>query len=111
MVTQNQKSLIIFWVIVVIIAESIMFVLNKHLAILYLAVACLFLAGFILRVLNIYPGKKEPLILDFSAMVIALLFAYVSQIFELSNGRFILIAISSLIIFPHLVYIRSNKDI
>ncbi|MGD9014697.1 MAG: hypothetical protein PVI33_01555 [Candidatus Omnitrophota bacterium] len=111
MLTKQQWSYIKFWLVVVIIAEVIMFLLNEYLVMLYLVIAVFFLCGFILRILNLYPGKKEPHLLDSSAVVIALLFAYVSAMLKISNMRFLLILTSSIIILPHLKYIISNENI
>ena len=88
-----------------------MLVFNKHLSSAYLIIAFLFFAGFVLRALKLYPGKQEPLLLDSSTAVIALVFAHTSGLFRFSNIRLLLIPISSLIIFPHLIYIISNKNI
>ena len=111
MLTPNQRFHIIFWVVTIVIAESIMLLLNRYLSILYVIIVVLFFGGFALRVLHLYPGKKEPLILDFSAVVISLLFAYAGEIFKMSPLRFLLILTSSLIILPHLIYIISKEDI
>ena len=107
--SQGQRSLIMFWVVVVLAAEIIMFVFNQHLPRIYLVVALLFTGGFALRIVNRYPGKKEPLILDFSGIVIALLFTYLATLLAVSNIRFVLILCSSLIILPHIIYIISNE--
>jgi len=111
MFTRTKKSLIIYWVTLVIIAEIIMLFLNRYLSVIYLIIAGMFLIGFLLRILRLYPGKYEPLILDFSAILISFLFAYIAEVFRLSNGRFVVILFSSLIILPHLAYIISNKNI
>jgi hypothetical protein len=88
-----------------------MLLLNRSLPIIYLAIAFLFLGGFCLRILKLYPGKQEPLILDASAVVISIILAYVSNVFRASNIRFFLIFISSIIILPHLIYIIYKKNI
>ncbi|MFC1704558.1 hypothetical protein ACFL1E_07265 [Candidatus Omnitrophota bacterium] len=108
--TQRQWSLLVHWLILVLVVEGIMLVLSRSLSFIYLIVACLFLAGFILRVAHLYPGKEEPLILDISAVVFALMFAYVASMLSLSNMRFALIFSSSLIILPHIVYILGSKN-
>lgn len=111
MLKSTQQAYINFWVIVVIIAEAMMILLNNYLFVIYLVIASLFFIGFLLRLLRLYPGKEEPLLLDSSAVAIALLFAYASGFFKFSGIRFILILISSLIIVPHIVYIVSNENI
>lgn len=111
MFTKNQWSYIAHWIILVIIAEVLMLIFNRYLSSIYLIIACLFLVGFCLRLLKLYPGKEEPIILDSSAVIISILFAYISNILQQTNLRFILIFISSLIILPHLIYIINKKDI
>lgn len=109
--TRNQWALLKHWIILVIVAELLMLFLSKSLFIIYLVIGGLFLAGFILRVLHLYPDKDEPLILDSSAALIAVIFALLAKGLGLSGARFILIFTSSLIILPHLLYIVSKKDI
>ncbi len=86
-----------------------MVVFNDNLLFIYLIVAGLFFCGFILRALKLYPGKPEPLTLDFLGMVIALLFSQLAKFLHGSPFRFFLIFTSSLIIFPHLIYITFNE--
>ncbi len=88
-----------------------MFLFNRHLTVGYLVIVLLFLGGFILRLLNLYPGRPEPLILDFSGILIALGFAYLANTLGLSSLRFLLIFTSSLIIVPHIIYIVKKIDI
>lgn len=88
-----------------------MFLFDRHLAATYLVIALLFLGGFVLRLLNLYPGRPEPLILDLSGIFIALVFACAANILDLSSLRFLLILISSLIILPHIIYIVKRTDI
>ncbi|MBD3264063.1 MAG: hypothetical protein GF375_03055 [Candidatus Omnitrophica bacterium] len=111
MFTKNQRRYLIYWLIITAIAEGLMLFLNKNLTIIYLIIAALFLAGFTLRVLKLYPGKDEPLILDSSAVLLSLGFVRASEVLGESNLRFLLIFTSSLIIFPHLLYIIRKKDI
>ena len=111
MLNPRQWSYIKFWLVVIIISEVVLFLLNRYLAMLYLVIAILFLLGFILRILNLYPGRKEPLLLDSSAVIIALMFAYIAVMLKISNLRFLLIPVSSIIVLPHLKYIISNKNI
>lgn len=111
MLTKNQWSYIRHWIALVVIAESVMLFLNRDLFIIYLIIAILFLGGFCLRSLKLYPGKEEPLILDASAVIISVLFAYISNPLKTTNIRFILIFVSSIIILPHLIYIVYKQDI
>ena len=111
MLTSRQWAYIKHWIILVVIAECIMLVFNKNLTACYLVIAALFLGGFCLRVLNLYPGKPEPLILDLPGIIIALAFAYLAEILKISNLRFLLVFVSSLIILPHIIYIINKTGI
>ena len=93
------------------IAESIMLFLNRHLPYIYAVIAILFFIGLCLRILDIYPGKKEPLFLDASAAVMAAALSWLSKTMQWSNIRFFLIVCSSVIILPHILYILQKKDI
>jgi len=108
--TENQWRCTRHWIVVTAIAEGLMLLFNRYLAVIYLIIAVLFLAGFGLRVFNVYPGKREPPLLDSSAVAVALVFAYVADRLGASFTRFIVIFVSSLIILPHLIYIVSRRD-
>jgi len=79
----------------------VIFIFKRYLSpYLYLIISLCFLVGFILRKFDLYPGKKEPLILDFSTFLISLVFFILNKI-----GIKIDLKISFLIIlFPHLIY-------
>jgi len=111
MLSKNQYSLFKFWFTVVVIAELLMLIMNKYLFLFYTGIAILFFGGFFLRALHLYPGKREPLILDLSGMAIAFLYAYFAEILKFSNLRFLLIFASSLIILPHLFYIVAKPEV
>ena len=107
---ERQRSLVLFWVEVVLLAELILFAGNRFLPQLFQLIAALFLSGFLMRLANRYPGQKEPLMLDGSAAFIALLFSAVSVMVGGGSLRFLLITVSSLIIVPHIVYIFANPQ-
>ena len=109
--TKNQWRYIQHWLILIIAFEILMVAFNSHLPGIYLSIAFLFFGGFVLRAVEKYPGKEEPLILDASGVLIALLMAYMAKVIGISNLRFILILCSSAIVLPHFAYIISNKDI
>ncbi len=59
-----------------------------------------FLTGFLLRVFGKYPGKEEPLILDFSTFLLSSIIFLTSILFQFidcAHGLF-------LIFLPHLIY-------
>jgi len=103
--TQRQSPYIRHWMILLAGAEGLMLVLHRQLYWVYASIAVLFACGFFLRIFKLYPGKEEPLGLDASAVVIALLFARAAFFLQFSGWRFTLIFVSSLIIMPHLWYI------
>jgi len=108
-VTKSQWRYYRFWLIALLLAEGTMLCANKHLFEIYLVIALLFLCGFILRVLRLYPGESEPLILDCSAVVLALGYAFLGFAIKDSIWRFLLILCSSTIIMPHLIFIAKEN--
>jgi len=88
-----------------------MFLLNKYLIFIYATISSLFFLGFFLRILNLYPGEKEPIILDGLAVLIGIIFIFLSHLFIHQKLKFILILSSFLIVLPHLIYIVIKKDI
>ena len=109
MSAKEKYRLIAFWAVMTLAAEAVMVLFRSRLFLIYIIIAALFLGGFTLRVLHLYPGKKEPLILDSSALVLAFGFALTSYFFKAAHTRLFLISISSLIIIPHLIYILAVK--
>ena len=109
--TKNKWLYIRHWIILIITVEILMLLFNCYLPLIYLIISILFLVGLGLRVLNLYPGKEEPLILDSSAVFIALVLAHTSKWLSTFNIKSLLISISSIIILPHLVYIICKRDI
>lgn len=107
---KRQKILLIYWLSLVAAAEVVMLLLKGQLTIIYLIVAGLFFIGLGLRILNIYPGRKEPLMLDLSAVAISLLYAFFSTVAAEVLYTYLLIFTSSVIILPHLVYIVRGND-
>jgi len=107
--TESQWPYFKFWLFSLLAAESIMLILNGMLFEIYIIIAVLFLCGFLLRIFHLYPGQKEPLILDLSAVIMAVLYSLLAERVGESLWRFLLILSSSLIIFPHLVYIAREK--
>ena len=108
-ITQSQWRYYRFWLWATFIAEGLMFIFNRHLVLIYFIIASLFWAGFLLRVSRLYPGASEPLVLDFSAVCIAFLLAVGAQFLQESLWRFLMIVCSSVIIWPHFVYIAREK--
>ncbi len=108
-ITSSQWRYYRFWLCAILITEGLMFVFNRHLVLIYFIIALLFGAGFLLRVSHLYPGQNEPLILDFFAVCIAFLLGWGAHILNDSPWRFLMILCSSIIIWPHFVYIAREK--
>jgi len=108
-IKESQRPYVRHWLIILLMAETFMLIFNHFLYEIYLVIAFLFFCGFLLRMLKLYPGQSEPLILDFSAVVISLGYAWIAQWVGLSLWRFLLIFCSSAIIMPHFVFILREK--
>ncbi|MCM8804310.1 MAG: hypothetical protein NC833_03540 [Candidatus Omnitrophica bacterium] len=66
---------------------------------LYLIISFCFLIGFILRKFNLYPGKPEPIFIDFLTSLISLLFFILERFFIID------FKISfAIILLPHIIY-------
>lgn len=107
--TKIQMRYLKHWLKITLIAELIMLIFNRHLPVIYLAIAGLFLGGFCLRVLKRYPGEPEPLILDFSGVLITLIYGFCALGLGMSGFRYLLILTSSLVIIPHIAFIILKK--
>jgi len=94
----NHFLILVKWLFIYFL---VIFIFRKHQPqYLYLVISLCFLIGFILRKFDLYPGKKEPLILDFSTFLISLIFFILTKI-----GLKIEIKFSFLItLLPHLLY-------
>jgi len=97
------------WLALSIVTEITMLIFNGFLTEIYILISILFLGGFILRLLQLYPGEREPLYLDLSAVVIAGLFSFFAGLLIGSGWCFFLIPLSTLILLPHLMYISKEK--
>ncbi len=82
---------------------------NQELVLWYSLIAMAFGAGWLLRLCRLYPGQDEPLILDLPGAILAAGYAVLAGWMGDSNGRFLLILCSSLIILPHVIYVYVEK--
>ncbi len=108
MLSKSRESYLKKWLMLFVLAESAMILSRYSLWIVYLVIASIFLVGVLLRRFNLYPGDKEPLILDFSAVLISILLSYLSFRINSSRVLFLLIFLSPVIILPHIIYIIQN---
>jgi len=97
------------WIIVLIIVEVLMVCFHLHLFEIYWAIAIIFGCGFLLRLTKLYPGNDEPLILDLSAVCLAIGYAYFAQWLGANGWRFLLIFCSSGILILHFIYIAQER--
>lgn len=105
MLSDNQFRTLLMWFLCILAVEIIMLIFNKKLPLIYAVIGGVFLVGFLLRLLNIYPGKSEPVILDLLAFFIAFIMGGAAYTLNNSPFRYLLIFISSLIVIPHIIYI------
>ena len=108
MMNSIQKKYLKHWLILCLVGEAVLFTFIKYLYLIYAIIGILFTGGFILRVFKIYPGKEEPLILDFAGAIVSFLFAGISK-FTGDKYLYFLI-LSPLIILPHIFYILFNPQ-
>jgi len=110
--TQNQKSHLLQWLVMILILESLLILFPLLAWRIFLACGAAFLFGFVLRLLNVYPGKHEPLILDLLSGILAVVGAIgclaAGTSYFLSALR---IAVPPLSATPHIIYIMRNRDI
>jgi len=105
--SENQKRLIFHWLRIVLVAEVMLFLFRDKMLYILFLISTLFFVGFLLRLFKMYPGNDEPLDLDASAVVIALLITFAYRYALISVGFAMLFA--PVIILPHIIYIiRTN---
>ncbi|MCM8802903.1 MAG: hypothetical protein NC827_06315 [Candidatus Omnitrophica bacterium] len=94
----NNFYIILKWIIIYFF---VIFIFKKYQPpYLYLIIGLCFLTGFILRKFDLYPGKKEPLLLDFSTFLISFILFILNKI-----GLKIDIKIAFFfVLIPHLIY-------
>lgn len=80
-------------------------------AILLIMVSLAFLCALLMRIFHFYPGAPEPLILDFSGMLISFFGAYLLSSSTLLGLPlfFLKFFLSILILLPHILYISLSK--
>ena len=102
-----QAGHLVVWAVFLIAGELALFGARVPPPALFIGAAAGFSAGFALRVAGIYPGKPEPLALDFLSAVIA-----IGASCRASNAAgWTFAVLPLLVISPHLVYIFLNRDI
>jgi len=101
--SRRQKQLFKFWFSAIIVAEVILSISLKFSIYLYIVGGILFLGGFILRVLNKYPGNKEPLVLDISSGLISFVIAFI--LYNYGYNRVSIYLGPLIVLLPHLLYI------
>ena len=103
-----QKRYILHWLRIALIGEALLLFWPSTEHILYIIAVC-FLIGFLLRFLNKYPGKQEPLLLDILGVIFALALSTIYSNTIIS--KFVIMLIAPIIILPHIIYILSSKEL
>ena len=102
-----QKNFLLRWLGTILIVELFLFLFPLLAWKVFLAVGVAFLIGFLLRVLNLYPGKYEPPILDLLSGALALicgLGCFIAGKTDVIVRLFILLA-PPFALTPHFLYI------
>lgn len=102
-----QKNFLLKWLVIILIVELFLFFFPLLAWKAFLALGVAFLIGFLLRVLDSYPGKYEPPILDLLSGALALICGvgcFVAGKTDVIVRLFILLAPPFALV-PHFVYI------
>lgn len=100
--SKRQKQTLKLWFTIILLAEVIFTIPWKFSIYLYVIGGALFLIGFILRLIDKYPGKAEPLILDVSSGLLCFCIFIVSKI---TFNPIIIYTGPIIVLLPHIIYI------
>jgi chromate transport protein ChrA len=102
-----QKQYILQWIALLGLAEFFIFILPTQQTTILLLISGGFFVGFIMRVLRLHPGRREPLILDLLSWCLALLLSAYATGLKPSNS--IILVLLPILTIPHIVYIISHR--
>jgi len=102
-----QKQFILQWVVLLGSAEFFIFVFPNYQVLILLLICGAFFLGFMLRILQLHPGSREPLVLDLSSCCLALLLSAYATGLKPSNS--IILVLLPILTVPHITYIISHK--
>jgi len=109
---KGKSSYFFHWALLAGPIALIFYALPKDAStLLLILVGLAFLCAFLMRVFHFYPGAPEPLILDFLGMLISFIGAYLlSSTTSYGLTLFLAkVALSFLILLPHIIYISLSK--
>ena len=102
-----KKQYILHWILLLSVAEFLIFFLS-HLQILFLLlIAGGFFVGFLLRLLQVYPGRREPLFLDLFSCCLALLLSALASWLKPSNA--VILVLLPVLVVPHIYHIITHR--
>jgi len=104
---RHQKLYFYYWIILLGWGELALFVFARRQSLILILISAGFFVGFILRLLRLYPGKREPLVVDLSTCLLALLLSTYITGFNPPNA--IALILLPFITIPHIFYIISRK--
>ncbi len=108
----NQRDHLIQWLILIVFMEAALLAVPVSFWIKLTVLGLVFLAGFILRALKVYPGEEEPKVIDIMTAAIAFLLIPVFLFLIRSDWTFwALAAVPFIVLIPHFTYIARNKEI
>ena len=102
-----QRNHLLKWLVIILAVEVLLFFFPFLAWKAFLTLGIAFWVGFLLRVLGVYPGKYEPLILDLLSGALALIggvWCFVAGKTDVIVRLFILLAPPFALV-PHFVYI------
>ncbi|MBC7333723.1 MAG: hypothetical protein H5T85_04585 [Actinobacteria bacterium] len=110
---RNQLYHIFQWVVILVApVELFLFLTPLRPWIVFVAIGIGYMVGFFLRVFKVYPGKSEPLWVDFLSAVLAFFASYgISFTESLTYPAIYKIFSPFFVLIPHFVYIVYNKQI
>ena len=96
-----------------LLAEVILLRTQFPAYLLFLLVGAGFLGGIVLRILKIYPGEDEPLLLDIVSFLLASLFSLLLTLTSPTHSSYLIYkyAFPPVLILPHLIYILTTPTI
>ena len=109
---KNQTGHILQWLIYIAVFELLLFLVPVRAWIILVVIGAGFIIAAALRIAHLYPGEKEPVVVDIFSGILAFICAILTVIIENLPAHYVVKAVSPFIILiPHLTYIIFNRDI
>lgn len=110
--TRNQWEHLLVWAITILPIEILLLIFPQYAWILFGLGGGTFIGGFIFRILKIYPGKSEPLIIDLLTGLLGLIASILFAPWELIGiSKRFLLTVPPLVLLPHIVNIIADKTL